>query len=94
MRWSWLPGSRARRDEAESAPAGASASSSAPAPPVGAWRSLPPLQRTTHEPESVCHLDTFGSELGAHQDPRFLEPLGHYVDAAAPSGEVADLARP
>ena len=94
MRWPWHPGSRARRDEAEPASAVPPAPASTPALPTGAWRSLPPLQRTTHEPEPVCHLDTFSSELGTHQDPRFLEPLGHYVDAAAPSGEVAGLARP
>ena len=63
------------------------------AQPLAEWRSLPPLQRTMDD-EPTRHLDEFRGSLSAHQDPRFLEPLGHYVVADAPSGSVEGLARP
>ncbi len=64
------------------------------AQPLAEWRSLPPLQRTTGDDQPTRHLDEFRGSLSAHQDPRFLEPLGHYVVADAPGGSVEGLARP
>ena len=64
------------------------------AQPLAEWRSLPPLQRTMDDDQPTRHLDEFRGSLSAHQDPRFLEPLGHYVVADAPSGSVEGLARP
>lgn len=90
MRWPW----RSHDAEPESSP-GADAGPRAHTPATrDTWRSLAPLQRTTHEHTSACHLDSFPSTLSTRQDPRFLEPLGHDVVPDAPAGEVADLARP
>ena len=65
MRWPW----RSHDAEPESSP-GADAGPRAHTPaPHDTWRSLAPVQRTTHEHTSACHLDTFPSTLSTRQDP-------------------------
>ena len=88
MRWPW------RTRNADQLPSTGAGVGAPPPPPRDAWRTLPPLQRTTREQESACHLDTFRTTLSTHQDPRFLESLAHYVAPNAPAGEVEGLARP
>jgi len=91
MWWPW------RSRGAEPDPAERAGTGSPPPPsaaPRDGWRTLPALQRTTHEAESACHLDTFPATLATRQDPRFLEPLGHSIDPSAPSGRVEGIAQP
>src|SRR4051794_25890492 len=91
----WWPGrGRRRHDEGRSPHLPGSTSSAEPAPPSQAWADLPPIQRTTAAPPTVTGLDAFRETLTTRQDPRFLEPLGHLVDAAAPSGHVDGVATP
>ncbi len=90
MWWPW----RSRRAEQESVEALGTGSPAPASAPHESWRALPALQRTTHEAESACRLDTFPATLSTTQDPRFLEPLGHYVETTAPAGRVERLAQP
>lgn len=61
-------------------------------PPEPGWSALPPLQRVATRQSTLSGQDTFPATLCTHQDPRFLEPLGHHVVATAPSGRVDGLA--
>jgi hypothetical protein len=58
------------------------------------WVDLPPLQRSTADLVPVAPVGEFRASLAAHQDPRFLAPLGHALDAEAPGGEVGGYATP
>ena len=73
MWWPW----RSRGAEPHSA--GRAGSGSPPTPsaaPRDGWRTLPALQRTTHEAESACHLDTFPATLCHPSGPAFPRAPG------------------
>src|SRR6478735_11361991 len=59
--------------------------------PGTAWRSLPALQRTIAPLQPVASNAAFEAGLASHRSPAFLAPLGHLVDPAGPSGEIAGL---
>ncbi len=59
-----------------------------------AWEDLPPLQRSTEDLTPVAPAASFRESLSAHQDPRFLAPLGHSLTVDAPSGEIGNYAQP
>jgi hypothetical protein len=91
----WWPGRR-RRKQVDLPSSTGQNQSLGPAeqaqPP--AWTTLPPLQPTRSEPPTVARLQSFGGTLSSHHDPRFLEPLGHYVLSGAPGGRVDGFATP
>ena len=58
---------------------------------TGAWRELPPLQRITTNLTPIASASSFRASLSAHQDPRFLAPLGHAIASVA---EVSGHAPP
>ncbi|MBG6141707.1 hypothetical protein [Longispora fulva] len=62
--------------------------------PVGAWRDLPPLQRTVGDHPLTNPTDRFSGGLTAWQDPTFLAPLRHAVGPAEPSGVVSAVPAP
>jgi hypothetical protein len=65
-----------------------------PAPVVRAeWRELPPVPRVVPEHPLINPVQRFSDSLTSWQNPSFLEPLGHRIGPAEPSG-VADLALP
>lgn len=60
-----------------------------PPPTELAWRTAQPLQRTTGSIELTAPVSRTTESLSSWHSPAFTEPLGHFVDAAAPHGEVA-----
>ncbi|MFD5247102.1 hypothetical protein ACFWIW_21330 [Amycolatopsis sp. NPDC058340] len=83
--WTW------RRKEPGSPP-------EAPSPAVlpvtrAEWRSLPPIQRVVAEHPLINPVRSFSSSLTSWQSPAYLEPLGHRVGPAEPSGVIDGLAR-
>lgn len=58
------------------------------------WESLPPLQRSTEDLAPIAPSASFRESLSAHQDPRFLAPLGHSLTLNAPAGEIGNYAKP
>ncbi|MFI7115912.1 hypothetical protein [Amycolatopsis sp. NPDC049868] len=57
------------------------------------WRSLPPIQRVVTEHPLINPVQRFSSSLTSWQSPAYLEPLGHRVGPAEPSGVIDGLAR-
>ncbi|UMP03468.1 hypothetical protein [Amycolatopsis sp. EV170708-02-1] len=57
------------------------------------WRSLPPIQRAVAEHPLINPVRRFSSSLTSWQSPAYLEPLGHRVGPAEPSGVIDGLAR-
>jgi len=59
------------------------------------WTGLPPIQRLIGEHPLTAPSDRFSDDLATHHDPSVSrEPMGHQVNAEAPSGIVLALARP
>ena len=87
----WWPGRR-RRQHVDKPPSTTLRAQrhAEPAEPPG-WTTLPPLQPTGSAPPTLARLESFGGSLSTHQDPRFLESLGHYVVEGAPGGQVDGL---
>lgn len=56
------------------------------------WTGLPPTQRTFGQPTLTIQTAGFDSTLATHKRPLFLEPLGHHLSDAAPSGIADGLA--
>ncbi|EST36998.1 hypothetical protein N566_15415, partial [Streptomycetaceae bacterium MP113-05] len=97
---SWLRGGDGRHRSAGVS----SQEASAPAPEApgrhrhaagtgGAWRDLPPVQRTLGDTGLMTGPDAFRGSLSTWQDVSFGTPLGHLVSPEAPSGLVHALAR-
>ncbi|MEU9689618.1 hypothetical protein [Amycolatopsis japonica] len=83
--WTW------RRKEPGSPP---EAATPAPLPVTRAeWRSLPPIQRVVAEHPLINPVQSFSASLTSWRSPAYLEPLGHRVGPAEPSGVVDGLAR-
>ncbi len=57
------------------------------------WRSLPPIQRVVAEHPLINPVQRFSSSLTSWRSPAYLEPLGHRVGPAEPSGVIDGLAR-
>ena len=77
-------------DAGSGAPAGpASPPAPAPIPPTGAWRTLPPIQRTAGPPPVVAPAAPFLAHVPGHAPlPPIVTPLGHDSSPAAPAGIV------
>ncbi|MER6669427.1 hypothetical protein ABT256_33060 [Amycolatopsis japonica] len=83
--WTW------RRKEPGSPP---EAATPAPLPVTRAeWRSLPPIQRVVAEHPLINPVQRFSASLTSWRSPAYLEPLGHRVGPAEPSGVIDGLAR-
>src|SRR6476661_6777137 len=102
MRWPWEWGRRPDAadpgDSAGDPRSGAAGSEPVPAPNStrssgsAAWASLPSIQRSVDvSGPAVAPPDAFRAALATHQNPSFLAPLGHLVDADGPSGVVGGL---
>ena len=60
-----------------------------PIPPTGAWRTLPPIQRSSGPPPVVAPAAPFLADVPGHAPlPPIVTPLGHESSAAAPAGLV------
>ncbi|SDU26799.1 hypothetical protein [Amycolatopsis keratiniphila] len=57
------------------------------------WRSLPPIQRVVAGHPLINPVQRFSSSLASWRSPAYLEPLGHLVGPAEPSGVIDGLAR-
>ncbi|MEU3769059.1 hypothetical protein AB0E55_28745 [Amycolatopsis keratiniphila] len=57
------------------------------------WRSLPPIQRVVAGHPLINPVQRFSSSLTSWRSPAYLEPLGHRVGPAEPSGVIDGLAR-
>ncbi|MGK4591787.1 hypothetical protein [Amycolatopsis sp. w19] len=57
------------------------------------WRSLPPIQRVVAEHPLINPVQRFSASLTSWRSPAYLEPLGHRVGPAEPSGVIDGLAR-
>ncbi|MGW5706340.1 hypothetical protein [Amycolatopsis japonica] len=83
--WTW------RRKEPGPPP---EAAAPAPLPVTRAeWRSLPPIQRVVAEHPLINPVQRFSASLTSWRSPAYLEPLGHRVGPAEPSGVIDGLAR-
>ena len=98
---SWFGGDRrhgAPQDGAAPAGDGAGAESSAPGaatrPPTGAWRELPPVQRTTRDMDLLADPGGFRASLDSWQDVSLSGPVGHLIDPEAPAGLLYGVAAP
>ncbi|HEY6569130.1 MAG TPA: hypothetical protein VIZ22_02520 [Candidatus Limnocylindrales bacterium] len=61
----------------------------APIPPTGAWRTLPPIQRTAGPPPVVAPAAPFLAAVPGHAPlPPIVSPLGHESSPVAPAGIV------
>ena len=70
-------------------PAIAAAAADAPIPPTGAWRTLPPIQRSSGPPPVVAPAAPFLAEVPGHAPlPPIVTPLGHDSNPSAPAGMV------
>ena len=78
----------------ESGAGAGSSSESGAADARAGWIDLPPLQRSTADLAPIAPAASFRESLAAHQDPRFLAPLGHSLVVDAPAGEVGGYATP
>lgn len=68
---------------------GSAAAPGAVAPPTGAWRSLPPIQRTAGPAPLVASPTAFLADVPGHQGlPSIVPQLGHDASPAAPAGLV------
>jgi hypothetical protein len=71
------------------APAGSSTRADAPVAPTGAWRTLPPIQRTAGPPPVVAPAAPFLAGVPGHAPlPPIVTPLGHESSPSAPAGIV------
>ena len=96
---SWLGGDRRRAAPQDGATtAGDGAESSAPGtaarPPAGAWRELPPVQRTTGDLDLLTDPGGFRASLDSWKDVSLSGPVGHLVDPGAPAGLLYGVAAP
>ncbi|WP_394361860.1 hypothetical protein [Amycolatopsis sp. SB7-3] len=83
--WTW------RRKEPGPPP---EAAAPAPLPVTRAeWRGLPPIQRVVAEHPLINPVQRFSASLTSWRSPAYLEPLGHRVGPAEPSGVIDGLAR-
>lgn len=62
--------------------------------PSGAWRDLPPLQRTTDDLGLLSDPGGFRASLDTWQDVSLSRPLGHLVSPEAPTGLLYGIASP
>ena len=81
----WRPWRRAATNEPS--PRGADAPPRAPAPRQE-WRDVPPISRLTAAIAAVTEPSGFEAALTTRRSPALLEPLGHHVVPAGPSGIV------
>jgi hypothetical protein len=101
--WPW----RRTRQPAAPAPRQPAAEPAAPAPrqpatepavPAlwsrGEWQTLRPIQRVLPDHPLINPVQRFTATLTSWSDPSYLEPLGHRIGPAEPSGVVAGLASP
>ena len=76
-------------------PAAAPSGADAPIRSTGAWRNLPPIQRTAGPPPSVAPATPFLAGVPGHTPlPPIVQPLGHESSVTAPAGIVVAHARP
>lgn len=92
MRWSWPFARRPNLPAAGSNALPVAARQDAGA--VGAWTSLPPIQRTVGDARLTAPAAPFLSAVpGTRQLPQFLQPLGHDASPSGPLGLVVARAR-
>ena len=65
-----------------------------PRSPVREWASVPPIQRTVAVMDGTFGTASFEQELATRLSPQFLEPLGHEVSPAAPTGVMSNVLTP
>ncbi len=66
-----------------------SAAAEAPIRPTGAWRTLPPIQRSSGPPPVVAPAAPFLADVPGHAAlPPIVTPLGHESSPSAPAGLV------
>ena len=71
------------------ASSGPAPAADAPAPPTGAWATLPPIQRTVAAPPVVAPAAPFLDAMSGHQPlPPVVGQLGHDTGPDAPAGLV------
>ena len=56
------------------------------------WQTLPPTPSAVPGPSLTVQTSAFENGLTTRRNPLFLEPLGHYVSGAGPSGTVEGIA--
>lgn len=92
---SWLRGARSGVSGTPAPDAAGAGAPTGPGHPAeGAWRELPPVQRTVTHPALITDPDGFRGSLSSWQDTTLSTPLGHLVSPQAPSGLVHGLAVP
>ncbi|TCM43705.1 hypothetical protein EV648_109327 [Kribbella sp. VKM Ac-2568] len=94
MRWPFHRNTTPSPDTGVRAGVGGGESGAGSAEVRAGWRELPPLQRSTEDLAPIAAAASFRESLAAHQDPRFLAPLGHSLVVDAPAGEVSGYATP
>ncbi|TCN34590.1 hypothetical protein EV644_11992 [Kribbella orskensis] len=94
MRWPFHRDTTPSPDTGVGAGVGGGDSGAGSAEARAGWRELPPLQRSTADLAPIAPAASFRESLAAHQDPRFLAPLGHSLVVDAPAGEVGGYATP
>lgn len=94
MRWPFHHNTTPSPDTGVGAGVGGGESGAGSAEVRAGWRELPPLQRSTEDLVPIAPAASFRESLAAHQDPRFLAPLGHSLVVDAPAGEVSGYATP
>src|SRR4051794_18027042 len=65
-----------------------------PHPARHEWQYLPPVQRVLTDPSLITAPEEFQQHLSTWRDPSFFRAPGHVRSPDAPSGSVAELARP